>query len=259
MLDSHAHLDDALFDIDRDELFESMAQSGIETAIIPGVSPEHWTKQLDVAKQYACPYGLGIHPWFCEDNPERALVQLTDKLNSAIEDPYLVAIGECGLDKIRKDNWDGQIIALEAQLTMAQQLNLPVILHVVKAHNDMLSILKRYSLPRGGVIHGFYGSSEIASEYIKLGFKLGIGGLILKTNARKLKTCVAKLPLDSFLIETDSPAMTPQNAADPRNTPLILQSIITEIANLQKKSSVLISEHAFRNSVQLFDLKLILI
>ncbi|MCL1061119.1 TatD family hydrolase [Shewanella benthica] len=259
ILDSHAHLDDALFDTDRDELFESMALAGIETAIIPGVSPERWDKQLDVAKRYSCPYGLGIHPWFCEDNPQQALKQLTDKLNSYIEDPYLVAIGECGLDKIRKDNWDGQIIALEAQLSMAQQLNLPVILHVVKAHSEMLAILKRYSLPRGGVIHGFYGSLEIASEYIKLGFKLGIGGLILNPSARKLKTCVAQLPLDSVLIETDSPAMTPRNAAESRNTPLVLQSIIAEIANLHKKTSVLISEHSFRNAVQLFDLKLILI
>ncbi|BAJ03252.1 hydrolase, TatD family [Shewanella violacea DSS12] len=248
-----------MFDSDRDELFESMSLAGIETAIIPGVNPEGWAKQLQVAKQYSCPYGLGIHPWFCEDEPQRALEQLSEQVNACIHDPYLVAIGECGLDKIRKDNWQGQIIALEAQLSMARQLDLPVILHVVKAHSEMLAILKRYSLPRGGVIHGFYGSYEIANEYIKLGYKLGIGGLILNASAKKLKTCVAQLPLDSMLIETDSPAMTPQNSADSRNTPLILQSIIAEIANLHKKSSVLITEHTFRNSMQLFDLKLILI
>lgn len=259
ILDSHAHLDDALFDSDRDELFESMALAGIATAIIPGVSPERWDKQMDVAKRYSCPFGLGIHPWFCEDDPQQALEQLTDKLNSYQQDPYLVAIGECGLDKLRKDNWDGQIIALEAQLSMARQLNLPVILHVVKAHSEMLAILKRYSLPRGGVVHGFYGSLDIASEYIKLGFKLGIGGLILNPSAKKLQTCVAQLPLGSVLIETDSPAMAPRNAAGSRNTPLILQSIIAEIAILQKKTSVLISEQTFQNAVQLFDLKLILI
>ncbi|QFU23950.1 TatD family deoxyribonuclease [Shewanella sp. YLB-09] len=259
IIDSHAHLDFAEFDSDRKQLFDSMKQAGIETAVIPGVSPAHWDQQLAIAKEYVCPFGLGIHPWFCDEEITVSLAELKLKLEKYQFDPKLVAIGECGLDKLRNKNWQAQIVSLEAQLTMAKQLELPVILHVVKAHNEMLSILRKHALPKAGVIHGFYGSVEIANEYIKLGFKLGIGGLILNHNTQKLKNCVAHLPLDSFLIETDSPAMTPSNSAETRNTPLILQSIIVEIANLQKKSSVLISEHAFRNVVQLFDLKLKLI
>ncbi len=259
IIDSHAHLDDPQFDHDREYLFTEMASMGIEMAIIPGISPPFWPKQLEVAKQYACPYALGIHPWFCGNSLATDVQQLNELLALKVNDPQLVAIGECGLDKIKKANWAQQELALEQQLIIAKQLNLPVILHVVKAHNEILTILKRHALPKAGVIHGFYGSIEVANEYIKLGYKLGIGGLILNSNAKKLKQCVSQLPLNSFIIETDSPAMVPQNSAESRNTPLILQRIISEIANLQKKSSVLISEHAFRNTVQLFDLKLILI
>lgn len=259
IIDSHAHLDDPQFDHDREYLFSEMASIGIEMAIIPGISPPFWPKQLEVAKQYACPYALGLHPWFCGDSLTSDIEQLKALLALKGNDPQLVAIGECGLDKIKKANWAQQELALEQQLIIAKLLNLPVILHVVKAHNEMLTILKRHALPKAGVIHGFYGSIEVANEYIKLGYKLGLGGLILNSNAKKLKQCVSQLPLNAFIIETDSPAMVPQNSADLRNTPLILQRIIYEIANLQKKSSVLISEHAFRNTVQLFDLKLILI
>lgn len=259
LIDSHAHLDAPEFDLDRKSLFESMKKAGIETAIIPGVSPAHWHKQLETAKAYGCPYGLGIHPWFCEQDISLGLNQLESVLDKHKNESGLVAIGECGLDKLRMKNREAQYVALNAQLVLAKEYDLPVILHVVKAHNEMIELLKQHALPKKGVIHGFYGSIETANEYIKLGYKLGIGGLILNQNTKKLQKCVAQLPLDSFVIETDSPAMAPHNSAETRNTPLILQSIITEIANLQKKSSVLISEHAFRNVAQLFDLKLNLI
>ncbi|MEI6858298.1 MAG: TatD family hydrolase [Shewanella sp.] len=256
MIDSHAHLDFSEFDSDRKALFLSMKQAGIETAILPGVSPKHWDKQLIVSQAYSCPYGLGIHPWYCDNNPQKSIVKLRCYIEKYKHDVNLVALGECGLDKRHKHTWDAQWVLLEAQLVLAKNYQLPVILHVVKAHNEMLSLLNKHTLPKVGVIHGFYGSVEIASEYIKLGYKLGIGGLILNANAQKLKQCVAQLPLDAILIETDSPAMSPRNIAKTRNTPLALQLIIAEIASLHKKSRALISEHMFRNVVQLFDLKL---
>ncbi len=123
---------------------------------------------------------------------------------------------------------------LEHQLALAKSLNLPVILHAVKAHSELIALLKMFKLARGGVIHGFYGSLEVAQEYVKLGYKLGIGGLILNKDAKKLKTCVTNISLNSLIIETDSPAMSPKDLAETRNTPLILPSIIEEIAKLQK-------------------------
>ncbi|WP_299788760.1 TatD family hydrolase [uncultured Shewanella sp.] len=254
IIDSHAHLDFPEFDSDRAELFDAMKRAGIESAIIPGVSPELWDRQIAVAKQFNCPYALGIHPWYCQSDSLTVFEALKSRVETVRDDKNLVAIGECGLDKIRKTNWQIQLTQFERQLQLAKELELPIILHVVKAHNEMLTLLKQYALPRGGVIHGFYGGAELANEYIRLGYKLGIGGLILNDRARKLKNCIASISLDSFLIETDSPSMAPENAIETRNTPLVLHSIVEEIANLKKKSNVLISEHAFLNTLQLFDL-----
>jgi len=254
MIDSHAHLDFPEFDIDREQVFDAMTNAGIVSAIIPGVSPEQWDNQLAVARQFNCPYALGIHPWYCHSDSITLFDNLKDRIIRCRDDVQLVAIGECGLDKLRKSNWQAQLTQFERQLALAKELELPIVLHVVKAHNEMLMLLRRYALPKGGVIHGFYGGVELANEYIRLGYKLGIGGLILNDRATKLKSCIASISLDSILVETDSPSMTPSNSAETRNTPLVLYSIVKKIADLQQESCVLISEHAFSNTVQLFDL-----
>ncbi|NRD72779.1 TatD family hydrolase [Shewanella sp. VB17] len=253
MIDSHAHLDFPEFDVDRDAVFESMKNIGIEKVIIPGVSHSHWDKQLQVASQYCCPYALGIHPWFCDEGCSLTLSKLDKLVGDKHHDSDFIAIGECGLDKHHHSDWHTQVHVLKHQLMLAKTLNLPVILHVVKAHNEMIILLKHYKLARGGVIHGFSGSVELANEYIKLGYKLGIGGLILNHEARKLRACVTHIGLESILIETDSPAMVPNNSLEKRNTPLVLPAIIDEIAKLQKKSSVLISEQVRLNVIQMFD------
>lgn len=254
MLDTHVHLDFVEFDSDRDQVIQRMHHAGIDNLIIPGVSPLHWEKQLAIAEQYQCYFALGIHPWFCPEDVDKAISALTFQVSQLRECPRFVAIGECGLDKLYADNWSKQLAFFDAQLTLANELNLPVIVHAVKAHQEVLSHLKRHKLPKGGVIHAFSGSPDIAAEYIKLGFKLGIGGLVMNPNAKKLLKTVSELPLDSFLLETDSPAMTPQNVTEKRNQPANAVLFIDKIATLQKKSSVLISEHLVSNAMQLFDL-----
>uniref|UniRef100_Q0HXQ7 TatD-related deoxyribonuclease n=1 Tax=Shewanella sp. (strain MR-7) TaxID=60481 RepID=Q0HXQ7_SHESR len=254
MLDTHAHLDFVEFDSDREQVVQRMRQAGIDNLIIPGVSPEHWPKQLAIAEQYQCYFALGIHPWFCPEDVDKAITELTFQVSQLRECPRFVAIGECGLDKLYADNWSQQLAFFDAQLTLAHELNLPVIVHAVRAHQEVLSHLKRHKLAKGGVIHAFSGSPDIAAQYIKLGFKLGIGGLVMNPNAKKLLKTVSELPLDSFLLETDSPAMTPLNVIEKRNQPANAVLFIDKIATLQKKSSVLISEHLVSNAMQLFDL-----
>lgn len=254
IIDSHAHLDFAEFDEDRAELFSAMQAANIRGCIIPGVSPDHWEKQLAVAAQYHCPFGLGIHPWWASEHWSGQLVELRLRLDGLCSERRLVAIGECGLDKHRSENWQWQLPLLEAQLVLAAEFELPVILHCVKAHNELLDLLGRYSLPRKGVIHGFYGSVEIARRYIELGYRLGIGGLIMNNDAAKLHKVVSELPIESFICETDSPAMAPKSSVSRRNSPLLLGQIITKMAHLQKKSNVLISERLLANVTQLFEL-----
>lgn len=254
MLDTHAHIDFPEFDTDREQVFERMQSVGINNLIIPGVSPSHWAKQRSIAEQYHCYYALGIHPWFCPEDPLIAFTHLRQLVELDLENPRFIAIGECGLDKLHRENWGRQVELFELQLMLAKEVDLPVIVHCVKAHSEVLAVLKRHNLPRGGVIHAFSGSPEIAHEYLKLGFKLGIGGLIMNPSAKKLLKTVSELPLKSFLLETDSPSMAPLNIGDKRNQPANSVLFVEKIAALQKKSSVLISEQLFLNAVQLFDL-----
>ncbi|WP_418355640.1 TatD family hydrolase [Shewanella indica] len=235
IFDSHAHLDFSEFDHDRRALMAAMKAAGIGGAIIPGVSSEHWSKQKAIAHQLQLPYTLGIHPWYCP----KTLIECDQSL--APDNPAYVP-------------WNLQYRVLDGQLALAAELKLPLILHSVKSHNELLGMLKQYSLPRGGVIHAFNGSYETAIAYLELGFKLGIGGLLLNKNAKKLRDTVSKLPLDALLVETDSPSMTPHFLPEKRNTPLTLVQIIAEMANLQKNSNVLISEHLQQNLMQLFEL-----
>lgn len=253
MIDTHAHLDMSEFDNDRTQLFDAMHRHGISSAILPGVSVEQWQKQILIAQQFNCYFSLGIHPWYVPDDIDAAIISLEATIQQYSKNRRLVAVGECGLDKLH--HWsDKQLLLLEKQLSLAQIYQLPVILHAVKAHQELLSILARVKLSKGGVVHGFYGNSDIAKRYISLGFKLGIGALTLNPRAKKLRETVVNLPLEHFLLETDSPSMPPFDHPKSRNTPLILPRIVSEIAFLKKKPTVCILEQLNKNALQLFEL-----
>lgn len=254
IIDTHAHIDQVEFDEDRDELFTQFKRSGIEKVIIPAIAPDMWEKQLAIASQYNCPFALGIHPWFSRDQLENDLYLLTQLIETQKGNPNFIAIGECGLDKSKADNWQQQLAYFDIQIELANKLELPVILHVVKAHNEVLNVLKKTNLTRGGVIHAYSGSVETGLEYIKLGFKLGIGALVVNKNAKKLRRAVAELPVEALVIETDSPYMLPKSTTETRHTPLFTAQYIAEVACLRKKTSVFISERLFENSTQLFEL-----
>lgn len=249
-IDTHAHLDFNEFDGERAKLIKQMELLGIEQTIIPAASPLHWNRLLQVATKYQLPFALGIHPWFCSHDGHPPLQKiLSDNLSHK-----LVAIGESGLDKVHIHSWQQQLETIKLQLTLAKELQLPIILHVVRAHQEMLTLLKYYQLNRGGVIHGFTGSFELACEYTKLGFSLGVGSQLLNIRAKKLRNCISKLPVAFLVSETDSPTNLSSNWLKNTPTPLILPQIVQEVAKLQKKSTVLISEQLFFNATQLFDL-----
>ncbi|MDB2386125.1 TatD family hydrolase [Shewanella sp.] len=254
LIDSHAHLDFSEFDHDRAALFKKMHTKGITQVLIPGVSEAHWHKQIRVAAQYDCPFALGIHPWFCGSQSQHSVSKLRQLLLEHQQQKRLVAIGECGLDKLHKSNFTTQLSLFKAQVMLAKEFELPLIIHCVKSHEEVLKQLKCSNNPKAGVIHGFSGGPELARRYLQLGYKLGIGGLLLNDSAKKLQRTVAELPLSAFVLETDSPAMAPKNSENPRNTPLILPLLLKKIASLQKKTNVLISKQLYLNVSQLFDL-----
>lgn len=145
----------------------------------------------------------------------------------------LVAIGECGLDGAIDVPMSLQIDMLEKQLVLASQYQLPVILHCRKAYNELLRIVKQYSLPRGGVWHAFSGSRQQAEQFIELGFMLGIGGVITYERAEKTRKAVAKLPVESLLLETDGPTMPLAGRQGERNEPDYLPEVLQELSLLR--------------------------
>ena len=183
------------------------------------------------------------------------LTQLIIALENNLSDKKLVALGECGLDKIKNSNWQLQLMAFEQQIMIAVERNLPLIIHSVRAHNEVLSLLLKYKPKKGGIIHGYYGSTEVAKQYLKLGFKLGIGGLLLNDDAKKLQNTVRNLPLNSFVVETDSPSMSPKKCDQKRNSPLLINEIVTKIADLHGKTTILISKQLNRSFCQVVDIK----
>ncbi|QSX34529.1 TatD family hydrolase [Shewanella avicenniae] len=261
LTDSHAHLDLAEFAADRAELWQQMQQQGISRLILPGIAPEQWPSMQAIAAQYQWQYALGIHPWYLPDDQTAAIAQLNQQLQQAQGDPLLIAVGECGLDKLRakrmqhsdEHNWHRQLSLFTAQLALAQQFSLPLIVHAVQCHGDMLQILQQERLRRGGVIHGFSGSIEVALQYWQLGFRVGIGGLVLNPEAKKLRDAVAQLPVAAILLETDSPDMAPKCLDGARNTPLTLTAVVAEVAKLTNLSVVQLAEQLELNRVQLFE------
>ncbi|GGI72908.1 TatD family hydrolase [Shewanella gelidii] len=253
IVDTHAHLDDPLFDQDREQMIERMKLRGIHQVVLPGISASHWQRQQTISQVFDMPFAIGIHPWFCSEGPEQMLA-LKNELECLQHHPRLVAIGECGLDAYRKDTWHLQHENLRFQLLIAQKMKLPVILHVVKAHDQILTLLKEFELDRGGVIHAFNGSYELGMQYVRLGFKLGIGSAVINERSKKLRRAVSLLPIESMVAETDSPFMPPKNRPVFRHSPLFIEQYIEEISRLRKKTTVSIKEQLFCNSIQLFDI-----
>ncbi len=232
-IDSHCHLDFLAFHDDLDRVLTRARDCGVQQFLVPGVAVQNWTAVLALAKKYPIIYpALGLHPAFLAEYDASHLQQLEQLVSSSGE---VVAIGEIGLDKCVDYDFGEQQQICWQQLMLAKQYDLPVILHCRKAHNELLVMLAKAKLPRAGVIHGFSGSIETAKQYLKLGYKLGIGGVITYPRAQKTRTTVAQLPLDALLLETDSPDMPINGRQGQRNTPCAIPDIFTALAELRKE------------------------
>lgn len=204
-IDSHCHLDFDVLSSQLDAVLDRANAVGVDTFLVPGVKLTNWTDVLSLAERHPniLP-ALGLHPYFLDEYHESDISALEQYLSL---NKNVVAIGECGLDKMVSTDFKLQITVLERQLSLAKVFNLPVLLHCRKAHNELIQILQRFKLSAGGVIHGFSGSKELALQYVKLGFKLGIGGVITYPSANKTRQAVSLVPLRSLILETDSPDM----------------------------------------------------
>ena len=259
MIDSHCHFDFDDFAADRTQVWERCLAAGVDRILIPGVCIAQWRSLFALVGSEPHWYGaVGVHPWWVGDlavAPERlqqAIVERVVKERAGSD--RCVAIGECGLDATIASTMEVQLAALRPQLAAACELSLPVILHAVKAHSETLAQLKQFRPQRGGVVHAFTGSLEIAREYWKLGFYLGIGGTITYERAAKTRRAVREMPLESLLLESDAPDMPLAGRQGQRNSPEYLPVIAGALAELRNISLDTVIAQTRANTRALFHL-----
>jgi len=212
IVDSHAHFADEKFDNERDELLKEMLSKYVQSITEVGYDLESSKRAVKLAHKYEeISAAVGIHPAYAGDCLEKDIAEIRGLAESGMKNNLVIAIGEIGLDyydkTITEDNKKRQLAYFRSQLDLAMELKLPVIIHSIKAANDTLNIVKEYYKKSNGsltgIMHGFNYSKEIAWEYIKLGFKIGIGDVITYDNSKKIKEVVRNIPRDKIVIESD--------------------------------------------------------
>lgn len=251
--DSHCHFDFSDFDSDRDTIWQQCQAQGVTKMLVPGVAPEQWQKAAQLSAKHQGIYcAAGIHPWWIKDLSAGDCDSIERRLREALAEPKCVAVGECGLDAMIETSLAEQLKVFNRHLQLASELQMPLIIHCRKAHNELLVALKKYSLPSGGVIHGFSGSIEMAENYWSLGFRLGIGGTITYERAYKTREAVKLLPIAAIVLETDAPDMPLQGGQGQRNSPQNIPLVARDLAEIRGESLAAIAYHTTQNACRLF-------
>ncbi|WP_070886165.1 TatD family hydrolase [Pseudomonas sp. D1-3] len=254
LIDTHTHLDFPDFDADRPQVLAAARALGIEKLVILGVEHGNWQRLWDQVLVHEGLYAaFGLHPVYLDSHRPYHLHALEQWLEKLQGHEKLCAVGEFGLDYYLPElDRQRQQVLFEAQLVLAQRLELPVLLHVRRAHAQVIATLKRFKLQRAGIIHAFAGSYEEAREYMKLGFRLGLGGAATWPQAKRLRQVVPRLPLDAVVLETDSPDMAPATHPNIRNSPVHLLAICRELATLLAVEPEVLAAASSRNAAALF-------
>ncbi len=246
--DTHCHIYKEYYE-NIDEILKRALESNINRVINNGCNRESNKEVLALANTYNNMYiALGIHPESADTYQKEDLTFIEENLSN----PKVIAIGEIGLDyHYTKENKTLQIKLLESQLKIAETHNLPVIIHSREATEDTINTLKKYHVK--GVIHSFSGSLETAKIYIKMGYLLGINGVITFKNS-KLKEVIKELPLEHLVLETDSPYLTPEPFRGKPNEPARIKEIATFISELKGISLEELARITNENIMRIFDI-----
>ena len=254
LFDTHCHLD--LPELAKAQAlhWQQAQDAGVAAVVIPAVEQAAWQNLLNLhASQPAWHIALGIHPWWAAKHDLADIGLLNQFLQQHTDE--VCAIGEIGLDfALAEDTFDQQQQLFAAQLNLAKQYAKPVILHHRKSQPQLLAELKRQQFTEGGILHAFSGSQQQAKTFLDLGFKLGIGGTITYERARKTQISVQKLPLDSFVLETDAPAMPLAGFQVEINTPAQLNRIFAAFCKLRTEPAEQLAAALWRNTEQVLRL-----
>ena len=259
-IDTHCHLDAAEFEPDRTAVRGRAAAAGVVHCVLPAVAPANFDAVRALAHRHGDSYALGIHPLCTGAATEDDLVLLDRALAEHRDDPRLVAVGEIGLDYF-VPGLDGtrQEHFYEAQLALAHRHGLPVLLHVRRSADALLKRLRR--TPVTGIAHAFNGSAQQAAEFVRLGFRLGLGGTLTYDRALQVRRLARELPLSAIVLETDAPDIPPHwlyrtaderagGAAQGRNEPGELPRIAAVLADLRGISLQELAAATSRNACE---------
>jgi TatD DNase family protein len=253
IVDTHCHLDDARYNDDLDEVLQNAKKQGVEKFIIPGADPKSLTRAVEISEQYDNVYfAVGVHPYDAE-NYDRIY------LETFVNHPKCVAIGECGLDYFRLPESQEEIEAEKRvqkeifidQILWAKALKKPLIVHIRESSADCLELLEKYAGEEGGVLH-CYNADESLLKLAKKNFYYGIGGVLTFKNARKLINVYSKIPDDRLLIETDAPYLTPHPHRGERNEPSFTTFVADKMCELSNISRDEMEKMTSKNALRLF-------
>ena len=251
IFDTHAHYDDPAFDQDRDELVSSLPAKGIFRVVNVTASVESLTASSELAHRYEHVYtSAGLHPTEIYDFD----IDILKRVEELCSDDKTVAIGEIGLDYHYPDTDTAkQKEFFEAQLDMARRLKMPVIIHSRDAAKDTMDILRSHQAGDiGGVVHCYSYSPEMAEEYADMGLYIGVGGVVTYKNGRRLKECVERLPLESIVLETDCPYLSPEPRRGQRNSSLNLSYVVSGIAQLKGMKMKEVEDITLDNAMKMY-------
>ena len=238
LIDTHCHLDVSDFDADRTQVLLRARAAGVAAIVVPGIDAAGWGGLLALCEDNAdlIPQlysALGLHPVYVQRHRDVDLAALEQALEQSRPGRRPLAVGEIGLDfhdpELDRDRQRG---LCAAQLAIARGAQLPVLLHVRKAHEHMLRLLRDAKVV-GGIAHAFNGSLEQARRYLDLGFKLGFGGMLTFERSSRLRRLARELPIESIVLETDAPDLTVASHRFERNSPEYLPEVLAALAQVR--------------------------
>ncbi len=249
LTDSHAHIDDASFDADRDAMFTRASDAGVKHVVVPAIDRSSWGRIASIcAKHPQAHPAYGLHPIYLDQHQPEHLDALTTQLKTH----PAVAVGEIGLDYFLPElDQEKQREYFQKQLRIARDFDLPVIVHARRAMDEVTSTMRRMGSLRG-VVHSFSGSMQQAQQLWDMGFHLGIGGPVTYERAQRLRHIVATMPIERLLLETDAPDQPDVHHRGERNEPVRLVDVLGVVAQLRGESESLIAEATTANARRLF-------
>lgn len=252
LVDTHCHLDIERYFPDCEETIERSHAVGVSDLILAGVDRSGWARILELSRRFAGVHAApGMHPMYLHYHSPGDL----DELSGLAAGGELVAIGEVGLDyHVENSDYNEQQKLFEAQVDIAARFNLPLLLHVRKAHDRVLATLRRMRFRHGGIVHAFNGSFQQATHFTKMGFMIGVCGTITYDRSRKIRRVATELPLECLVLETDAPDIPPSTHWGECNQPYYLPDILHFLSELRGEDRECIAAQTTRNAQQVLGL-----